>query len=51
MASPSPYVVGLALVVLGTIGSAEMARDLAADVDRHLRDASRPYVRKKAALA
>ena len=48
--SGSPYVVGLALGVLGCIGSAEMARDLAADVEKHLRDATRPYVRKKAAL-
>ena len=47
--SSNPYVVGLALTALGTIGSAEMSRDLANDVDRHLKNPN-PYVRKKAAL-
>jgi hypothetical protein len=47
--SPNPFVVGLGLTALGNIGSAEMARDLAADVDRHLQHAN-PYIRKKAAL-
>lgn len=49
LASPNQYVVGLALAALGNIGSAEMARDLANDVDRHLRNPN-AYVRKKAAL-
>jgi len=41
--------VGLALTALGNIGGAEMARDLAADVDKHLQHTN-PYIRKKAAL-
>lgn len=43
------FVVGLALTALGNIASAEMARTLAPEVDRHLRN-SNPYIRKKAAL-
>jgi AP-1 complex subunit gamma-1 len=46
---PNQFVAGLALTALGTIGSAEMARDLANDVDKHLKGAN-PYLRKKAAL-
>ncbi|KAF5754743.1 putative adaptor protein complex AP-1, gamma subunit [Helianthus annuus] len=43
------YIVGLALCALGNICSAEMARDLAPEVERllHFRD---PNIRKKAAL-
>ncbi|KAG5001721.1 hypothetical protein JHK87_022793 [Glycine soja] len=43
------YIVGLALCALGNISSAEMARDLAPEVERllHFRD---PNIRKKAAL-
>ncbi|GIL79860.1 hypothetical protein Vretimale_12443 [Volvox reticuliferus] len=43
------YIVGLALVALGNICSAEMARDLAPDVEK-LMDSQAPYIRKKAAL-
>eukprot|EP00742_Colponemidia_sp_Colp-10_P000433 GILJ01000474.1.p1 GENE.GILJ01000474.1~~GILJ01000474.1.p1 ORF type:complete len:866 (-),score=167.22 GILJ01000474.1:91-2688(-) len=43
------YIVGLALVALGDISSAEMCRDLASEVDKLLRSAN-PYIRKKAAL-
>jgi AP-1 complex subunit gamma-1 len=43
------FVAGLALTALGNIGSAEMARDLARDVDNLLKSPL-PYVRKKAAL-
>ncbi|KAG2501574.1 hypothetical protein HYH03_000079 [Edaphochlamys debaryana] len=43
------YIVGLALVALGNICSAEMARDLAPDVEK-LMDCPQPYLRKKAAL-
>lgn len=43
------YIVGLALAALGNICSAEMARDLAPDVERLLEDPN-PYIRKKAAL-
>eukprot|EP00877_Chromochloris_zofingiensis_P004784 jgi/Chrzof1/14306/Cz08g32120.t1 len=42
------YIVGLALAALGNICSAEMARDLAPDVERLL-ESSNPYIRKKAA--
>eukprot|EP00198_Chlamydomonas_reinhardtii_P006516 XP_001695852.1 gamma-adaptin [Chlamydomonas reinhardtii] len=45
----NPYIVGLALVALGNICSAEMARDLAPDVEK-LMDSSMAYIRKKAAL-
>lgn len=43
------YIGGLALAALGNICSAEMARDLAPDVER-LMESSNPYLRKKAAL-
>ncbi|GAX74370.1 hypothetical protein CEUSTIGMA_g1819.t1, partial [Chlamydomonas eustigma] len=43
------YIAGLALAALGNICSAEMARDLAPDVER-LMEGSNPYLRKKAAL-
>ncbi|XP_059316551.1 AP-1 complex subunit gamma-2-like [Lycium ferocissimum] len=43
------YIVGLALCALGNIGSAEMARDLAPEVERLLKFRD-PNVRKKAAL-
>ncbi|GFR48866.1 hypothetical protein Agub_g10715 [Astrephomene gubernaculifera] len=43
------YIVGLALVALGNICSAEMARDLAPDVEK-LMDCPAPYIRKKATL-
>lgn len=44
------YTVGLALSALGNIGSAEMCRDLAPDIER-LMDSADPYVRKKATVA
>jgi AP-1 complex subunit gamma-1 len=47
--SGNHYIVGLALGALGTIASAEMARDLAPEVERLLQSGN-PYVRKKAAL-
>uniref|UniRef100_A0A383VEJ1 AP-1 complex subunit gamma n=1 Tax=Tetradesmus obliquus TaxID=3088 RepID=A0A383VEJ1_TETOB len=46
----NPYIVGLALAALGNICSAEMARDLAPDVERLLERQPNPYIRKKAAL-
>lgn len=44
------YIAGLALCALGNIGSAGIARDLCADVEKQLGSTS-AYVRKKAALA
>lgn len=42
-------IVGLALVAMGNICSAEMARDLSPDVEQLLRNGS-AYIKKKAAL-
>lgn len=47
--SRNQYTVGLALCALGNICSAEMARDLAPEVERLLASQN-PYLRKKAAL-
>jgi len=46
----SPYAVGLALAAIGNIGSNEIARDLANDVEKLLKS-NNSYIRKKAALA
>ena len=47
--SGNQYVVGLALTAAGNIGSPEMMRNLAPEIDRRMRDRN-PYIRKKAAL-
>jgi AP-1 complex subunit gamma-1 len=47
--SNNQYIVGIALSALGNVGSEHMMRDLATEVDTHLRN-STPFIRKKAAL-
>eukprot|EP00933_Yihiella_yeosuensis_P042198 TRINITY_DN36732_c0_g1_i1.p1 TRINITY_DN36732_c0_g1~~TRINITY_DN36732_c0_g1_i1.p1 ORF type:complete len:856 (-),score=187.40 TRINITY_DN36732_c0_g1_i1:76-2556(-) len=49
MAHENQYVNGLALCALGNIGSGEMCRALAREVERMM-SATNPYIRKKAAL-
>lgn len=44
------FIVALALAAVGNVASADMARDLVMDVDRHLRG-DNEHLRKKAALA
>ncbi|GMH65663.1 hypothetical protein TL16_g04255 [Triparma laevis f. inornata] len=44
------FIVGLALCTIGNLATPDMSRDLATEVDKHLRSGS-PYIRKKAALA
>ncbi|EWM25868.1 clathrin-adaptor gamma chain [Nannochloropsis gaditana] len=48
--SPNPFVVGLALSAVGNLATEDIARDLAMDVDKHLKS-NNSYLRKKAALA
>jgi len=44
------FIAGLALCSIGNLATADMSRDLAPEVDKHLK-ASSPYLRKKACLA
>lgn len=44
------YIQALSLIAIGNMATPDMARDLASDVDKHLRS-SNSYLRKKAALA
>jgi AP-1 complex subunit gamma-1 len=48
MANPGDYIKGLALCALGNIGSQEMCRSLAREVEKLMRDATTSYIRKKA---
>ena len=48
--SDNPYIVGLALTVLGNMSSSDMCRDLFPDLDKCLRN-SNSYIRKKASVA
>eukprot|EP00542_Grammatophora_oceanica_P002838 CAMPEP_0194062116 /NCGR_PEP_ID=MMETSP0009_2-20130614/76531_1 /TAXON_ID=210454 /ORGANISM="Grammatophora oceanica, Strain CCMP 410" /LENGTH=943 /DNA_ID=CAMNT_0038713711 /DNA_START=74 /DNA_END=2905 /DNA_ORIENTATION=+ len=48
--SDNKFVAGLALCAIGNLATADMSRDLAPEVDKHLK-ASTPYLRKKACLA
>jgi AP-1 complex subunit gamma-1 len=48
--SENKFVSGLALCAIGNLATADMSRDLAPEVDKHLKS-SQPYLRKKACLA
>ena len=48
--SENRFVSGLALCAIGNLATADMSRDLAPEVDKHLKS-STPYLRKKACLA
>jgi AP-1 complex subunit gamma-1 len=50
MNSENRFVAGLALCAIGNLATADMSRDLAPEVDKHLKSAN-PYLRKKACLA
>ena len=45
-----PQVVGLALCAVGNLATPDMARDLAMEVDKHLKPGGSSNIRKKAAL-
>ena len=48
--SDNRFIAGLALCAIGNLATADMSRDLAPEVDKHLKS-SQPYLRKKACLA
>ena len=48
--SENKFVAGLALCCIGNLATADMSRDLAPEVDKHLKSPL-PYLRKKACLA
>jgi len=48
--SRNKFVVGLALCTIGNLATTDMSRDLAPEVDKHLKSET-PYLRKKACLA
>jgi len=48
--SQNKFVAGLALCTIGNLATADMSRDLAPEVDKHLKSGN-PYLRKKANLA
>ena len=50
LTSSNRFVSGLALCAIGNLATADMSRDLAPEVDKHLKS-SQPYLRKKACLA
>mmetsp|Transcript_14919 Transcript_14919/g.36601 ORF Transcript_14919/g.36601 Transcript_14919/m.36601 type:complete len:964 (-) Transcript_14919:1151-4042(-) len=50
MNSQNRFVAGLALCTIGNLATADMSRDLAPEVDKHLKSGM-PYLRKKANLA
>lgn len=48
--SSNKFIAGLALCTIGNLATADMSRDLAPEVEKHL-TSSQPYLRKKACLA
>lgn len=48
--SENRFVAGLSLCAIGNLATADMSRDLAPEVDKHLKSTT-PYLRKKACLA
>jgi len=50
MNSKNKFIAGLSLCTIGNLATADMSRDLAPEVDKHLK-AGMPYLRKKANLA
>jgi AP-1 complex subunit gamma-1 len=48
--SENRFVAGLALCAIGNLATSDMSRDLAPEVDKHLKS-NNPYLRKKACLA
>mmetsp|Transcript_18547 Transcript_18547/g.27504 ORF Transcript_18547/g.27504 Transcript_18547/m.27504 type:complete len:963 (+) Transcript_18547:196-3084(+) len=50
MNSENRFVAGLALCSIGNLATSDMSRDLAPEVDKHLKSGN-PYLRKKACLA
>lgn len=48
--SENRFVAGLALCAIGNLATSDMSRDLAPEVDKHLKSTT-PYLRKKACLA
>lgn len=48
--SSNKFVVGLALCGIGNLGTPDMSRDLATEVEKHLKSPN-PYLRKKACLS
>ena len=50
MNAKNKFVAGLALCTIGNLATADMSRDLAPEVDKHLKSTN-PYLRKKAGLA
>ena len=48
--SDNRFIAGLALCAIGNLATADMSRDLAPEVDKHLKS-TQPYLRKKACLA
>jgi len=50
MNSDNRFVAGMAILTIGNLATSDMSRDLAPEVDKHLKSSS-PYLRKKACLA